>query len=756
MLSVLKIMGLGCLSVLFSAPLYAMDPAQYVGAETCGGCHQTQYELWQGSHHDWAMRPATAENVLGDFDNAKFDHYGVKSHFYQRDGVFYVKTDNAEGELQEFKISYTFGFYPLQQYLIAFPDGRYQALSLAWDSRPADEGGQRWFHLYPDEAMPHDDVLHWTGTYQNWNSRCAACHSTNLRRNYDQKTDSYNTQWSEINVACEACHGPGKPHVDWAKKPNAAVANKGLTRDISAVGQWLRDSDAATAHSSVGSPNRAGQIAACGSCHSRRSLVDDPDLPGNFHNKHQLALLNPVLYHPDGQIADEVYVLGSFLQSKMYHKGVVCSNCHEPHSLRLRAEGNGVCTQCHSAQTFDTQKHHHHPKGSGSQCVNCHMPETTYMQVDPRRDHSIRIPRPDLSDKLGTPNACTQCHTKKANSWAADAFAGWLEQLDKTLPSHYGEAMAAAWQRAADADQQLMQLAVDGSVPGIVRGTALSQLLNFPSREALSVARDNLDDADPLVRRGAILALEMLPVEQRLTDLLPLLQDPIKGVRLEATRLLIAVPDEHLTKAAKTTLGTAMVEYLDALEIHADAPNGQLNLGVYYLARGDFERAEQAYRHALLLNPGHLGAHMNLADLYRLQGLEDKAEKLLRAAIKIAPRQGAPRHALGLSLVRQQRYTEAEPALAKAAELQPDNIRYGYVYAVALNSRGKTEEALDVLNRLHERQPANVEVLYALLDIHQRRDDWAAALSYGEKLIALQPDNAQLNQLVNYLRSQNR
>ncbi len=736
-----------------SLPALAMDPDRFVGADTCRGCHQAEYDLWQGSHHDWAMRPATPDNVLGDFDDVEYDHYGVKSHFYRRGDTFYVKTDNAEGKMQEFKVSYTFGFDPLQQYLIAFPDGRLQALSLAWDSRPAAEGGQQWFHLYPDQPIPHDDILHWTGTYQNWNSRCAACHSTNLRRNYDQKTDSYDTQWSEINVSCEACHGPGKAHVEWAKKPGAEAAHMGLTRDISAVGQWLRTSDTTTAHSTVAAPSMSGQIAACGSCHSRRSLVDDPNLPGNFHNKHHLELLRSPLYHPDGQIAEEVYVLGSFMQSKMFHEGVVCSNCHEPHSLKLRAEGNGVCTQCHSAPVYDSPKHHHHPTGEGSQCVNCHMPETTYMQVDPRRDHSIRIPRPDLSDELNTPNACTQCHANKANSWAANVFSQWLKELDKKPPEHYGEAMASVFRGDPDADRQLMKLARDGSLPAIVRGTALSHLQNFPSRQTLSVARENLDDADALVRRGAVLALEMLPVEQRLADLLPLLKDPIKTVRLEATRLLMAVPDAQLTAAAKASLKVAMAEYLDALRMHADTPNGQMNLGAYYLAKEDFERAEQAYRRALMLNPRHLGAHMNLADLYRLLEKESEAEKVLREAIEIAPQQGAPYHSLGLALVRQKRYADAEVALAKAAELEPENIRYGYVYAVALNSRGKAEAALEVLADLHQRQPADVDVLYALLDIHRRNENWAQALVYGEKLLQLRPGNPQLENLVNYLRS---
>lgn len=729
----------------------------FVGSGTCAGCHEKQYELWQGSHHDWAMTPATPEYVLGNFDNVTFDHYGDKSRFFRRDERFYVETANARGEKEVFEIAYTFGVEPLQQYLIAFPDGRLQALSLSWDSRPEPEGGQRWFHLYPDERIPHDDVLHWTGTYFNWNSRCAHCHSTNLEKNYDPETNRYDTRWSEINVACEACHGPGESHVEWAGKDEAEtdVGNRGLERSLSAMGQWLHSEGESTAQrKETTSPGLDGQLSVCGSCHSRRMLIDDPDLPGHFLDKHQIELINPPQYHADGQILEEVYVMGSFLQSRMYQQGVVCSNCHEPHSLELKAEGNAVCAQCHKPSVYDTQKHHHHPAGNGAQCVNCHMPEKTYMVVDPRRDHSLRIPRPDLSIKLGTPNACTQCHEERSDAWAASAMESWLKEVGKELPDHYGEALATAQTGAADSERRLSQLANREGESGIVRGTALSLLSGQPGNQALVTARENLNDDDPLVRLGALRALEVRHPEQRLKDVFPLLTDPRKVVRLEATRLLNDVPDRALTDSQRAVLEEARDAYVTVLQQNADMPGAQVNLGIFHVARGDHERGERAFRQALVLEPHHLAATMNLADLYRVRNQDAKGEPLLRAILEALPEAAGPHHALGLLLIRQKRYEEAIKFLDRAAELEPTNIRYGYVHAVALTSLGQVAEGLEVLSELHERQPDNLEVLYALVDTHRRAEHWQQALIYAQKVRSLQPGDPRIEQLIRYLKRQ--
>jgi len=733
---------------------FEKDP-NYLGSKVCAGCHEEQHKLWKGSHHDWAMKPSNEQSVLGDFNNVIFEHYGEKTEFFRRDDQYFVKTLNSAGDMETFKVAYTFGFYPLQQYLIPFPDGRLQALSVAWDSRPLSEGGQRWFHLYPDEAIPADDVLHWTGPYFTWNTRCADCHSTNLKRNYKASDNSFSSTWSEVNVGCEACHGPGRKHLEQARKQGGSVP--GGLNAVSAVGQWLHSQDADTAKIfpplQGSSPTSAKeQLAMCGSCHSRRTVIGDFNKPGDFHDQHHMQLLDPGLYHADGQIQDEVYVLGSFLQSKMYHQGVVCSNCHEPHSLRLRAEGNGVCAQCHKPQVFDREEHHHHPEGTGSQCVNCHMPETTYMVVDPRRDHSIRVPRPDLSDVTGAPNACIQCHDQQDNQWAANALVAWLEPSGKMLPSHYGEAFAAARKGESGSDIGLMRLIMNSAYPELVRASALSQLPL--SAEAVLAAQTQLRDSSPLLRRAAINLLESLPMNQRVEDVFPLLDDPVLGVRTEAARVLAGA--ESLTPAQRTILEGTIAEYRAVLMQYEGTASGQLNLGGLALTLGQSEEAERAYKRALVLDRHSLGARLNLADLYRSQKKDTVGEALLREAIDVLPEAAEPWHALGLLLVREKRYEEALKALKKAVNLAPDNMRYTYIYGVAANSLGNSVNAVVALERVVQREPRNIDALTSLVDIYYRQGEGTKALKHGEVLLQLTPDNRSLQQLVDYLRNSGR
>ncbi|MCP4250922.1 MAG: hypothetical protein GY778_28120, partial [bacterium] len=132
-------------------------PEEYVGRGVCAECHAKQTDGWRGSHHDLAMQEVNEQTVLGDFDDASFSYAGTTTTFTRRDGAFIVRTDGPDGELTDFPVAYVFGVVPLQQYLIAFPDGRYQALSIVWDTRPAAEGGGRWVHLYPSEATDHRD-----------------------------------------------------------------------------------------------------------------------------------------------------------------------------------------------------------------------------------------------------------------------------------------------------------------------------------------------------------------------------------------------------------------------------------------------------------------------------------------------------------------------------------------------------------------------------------------------------------------------
>jgi hypothetical protein len=372
--------------------------AEYVGREACVQCHAVQHEDWQGSHHDLAMQAIAEAEVLGDFDNQSFTDHGTTTTFFRRGEEYWVRSDGPDGTLQEYQVLYTFGVEPLQQYLVQFPQGHLQALNVVWDARAAAEGGQRWVHLYDSskELISHQHPFHWTGLFQNWNTSCAECHSTDVRRNYAEDTQSYRTSWHEVDVSCESCHGPGSSHVAWAQDQSRRdEPRRGLTNDLSGRTGWQRNPATGSVHPKAFDPNLP-ELHTCAPCHSRRGqLLEGQPAGTSLHDHMQLSLLDEHLYFADGSIQDEVFVFGSFLQSKMYHAGVRCTDCHNAHTLETRLPGAMVCAQCHDPEVFAVPSHHHHAIDSaGASCLDCHMPARTYMAVDDRRDHAFSIPRP--------------------------------------------------------------------------------------------------------------------------------------------------------------------------------------------------------------------------------------------------------------------------------------------------------------------------------------------------------------------------
>ena len=711
-------------------------PPAYVGAKVCGECHGKEHTLWKASDHALAMQEANGNTVLGNFNNATFTYYGITSTFYKKDGKFFVRTDGPDGKLHGYEIAYTFGVYPLQQYLIPFPRGRYQALTICWDTRPKAEGGQRWFHLYPNEPIRHDDILHWTKPSETWNFMCAECHSTDLRKNYDLATDSYKTTWSEINVACEACHGPGSRHAEWAK------ARKN--------GKYGKDDDRGL----TVRPKTKEMTEACFRCHARRVVLDNAFIPGTpFLDAYHPSLLARGLYYPDGQIYEEVYEYGSFLQSRMYRAGVACRDCHDPHSLKLRAEGNAVCASCHAPEKYDVPAHHRHKADSkGGRCVACHMPTRNYMVVDPRLDHSIRVPRPDASVALGVPNACNRCHKDKKAEWAANAVAGWLGP-GKSLPPHYGSIIDSARKETPGMIPGLVVLAADNAQAGIVRATAFQLLREHLAASQLPVFQAALRDPDPLVRGAAAASMEGFQPETRWQFAGHLLSDPVRYVRYQATPVLAAVPRSQLSAEQAALLDKAVAEYLDAQTANADMAPYHINIGVMSQRQGKPERAETAYKDAIRLDPTFAPAYVNLADLYREQKKEIEGERVLRQGMAAAPKAAEIHYALGLLLVRQKRPAEALPQLREADSLRPDIARYALAYALALDARGQRAEAMDALTRTYRRHPHDRDLLYALATFSRDRGRMQDAVRYAKELTAVVPEDAGAKRLLKELET---
>ena len=726
--------------IVVSVPLYVARESQrdvaespavetvagFVGREKCIDCHEGAYELWVGSDHDNAMDIANEQTVLGDFNDAELEHDGITSRFYRKDDGYFVFTEGAGGEMAEFEVLYTFGIEPLQQYLVAFPGGRLQALSVAWDTED-----NRWFDLYPDSTFSPDDWLHWTRNGQNWNGMCAECHSTNLKKNFNAATSSFDTTWSEIDVSCEACHGPASLHLAWAEVDPAARP------EIEAYGLVVN---------TAGLDSRQ-QVDLCAPCHSRRSEFGDYDhTQTHFLDAHLPSLLAEGIYHVDGQILEEDYVWGSFVQSKMYQSGVWCSDCHDAHSLALHKEGNELCLQCHQAATYDAYEHHFHQKtvegqpSDGALCVKCHMPEQPFMVIDDRADHSIRVPRPDLTQQLGVPNACGQsgCHDDQTVEWSVDAFTQWY---GATRRPHFGTVLAAARSGDSNAVGGLIALADDPLYPAIVRATALHALQAFPGPQTAGVVQRALADDEPLLRVTAVEVVAADGPEQMVELLVPLLFDPVRVIRLRTAARLNAVGREYFTHDQRQALTKELDDFIETMKASLDFAASGLTLGNLYEEQRDATQAERFYRTALEVDDLFFPAKANLAILLSQQGRFDESEQLLREVLEAYPDQYDSAYSLALLLVGEGRSDEALPYLARAAGGLPQRARVHYNYGLLLAQLNNPQEAESALITARDLEPQNIDYLFALVDLYFKRGQLDAALEHAQRIISAHPQN---------------
>ena len=781
-LSVLAAVLSGCFSDRNQTPI-DISQATYVGQSKCVQCHQEQSESWLGSHHQLAMLPASEQTVLADFDNATLVHHDVHSRMFRDGSKFMVHTEGPDGQMQDFEVKYVFGVTPLQQYMVEFPSSqatleagqlpRVQVLRLCWDTEQKE-----WFYLPPPdvpEKIAPTDELHWTGVAQRWNTMCADCHSTDFQKGFEPPLPTaaphplpandipgvYRSTFFEINVSCEACHGPGSVHVELA-------------------GHWFpgwnRQRGYGLANLKASAEN---QIQACAPCHSRRSVIAGGFRAGNnYYDHYSNQLLTEGIYYPDGQVLDEDYVHGSFIQSKMYHKGIRCTDCHDPHTARLKFEGNQVCTSCHQhpQAKYDTVAHHRHEPGSaGAQCVNCHMPSTTYMAVDARRDHSLRIPRPDLSTPLATPNACTGCHLKPENvaadkreklklyqDWMAAARAGdaevqaeleranaWCDAAceqwygaDRYRGEHFGQAIAAGQERDPTAREQLERLLArrGPEAPYIARATGLYVLAQIDPVAAGAQAVKAMEDDHPLVRSTAAAALVGHSSATQSVSLLErALRDPVRSVRTEAARNLVEFPSNLWSRSAEADLRQALSELTDGIEFNNDRAGAHMALGILAALQGRRQQAIESYERAIATEPQMVGPRSNLAELLE-QNLEPQTPGA--AADRSAP-------------LRQEihRLRQAElPLLARDAALLPDSAPLQYRYGLALYLANEREQALEHLRRAAELEPADANYAEAVAMLLEAMQRWPEALSWAEDAVRRSQGSPRSQQILQRIR----
>ncbi|MCK5853032.1 tetratricopeptide repeat protein [bacterium] len=733
----------------------AEERAQFVGSSKCIECHKKEYDEWRISDHFMAMAKSNDSTVLGDFNNSTFEHKGLISRFYKKDDKFFVHTEGEEKKMGDYEIPYTFGVRPLQQYLIPLDRGRYQCLPIPWDSDK-----NRWYHLvqavYDDEDIPADDWLYWTNGGQNWNGMCAECHSTNLQKNYDLKTKSYHTTWSEINVSCEACHGPASKHLDWAKLPEMA-----------------RPQNTNTALIVRSQPELAEDyIKQCVRCHSRRSYF------GNFtHSSDDLLdYMIPQLpiapnYHVDGQILEEDYVYTSFVQSKMYDNDVKCNDCHNVHSGKLVKEGNALCLQCHRIDQYDNYAHHFHKKkdekgqplildkgkrvvevGEGAECINCHMPAQYYMGIDYRNDHSIRIPRPDISIKINTPNACNQCHTDKSAQWALDYTKKWYGESFEKRP-HYGLVFSAAQQGKVEAEEGLINIVRDEVFLPIVRAAAVSYLPAFITPKSIETITYALHSPESIIRHTAVQSYPDNDRQRFISELTPLLFDLTRAVRMTAAIRLSVMPKNELPSKYHKAFDKSLEEYKLAMEYTADFQTSRHNLGNMYSNLNNLKKAKENYLAAIEIDSRFQPPKINLAMIYNREGENDKAMALFQDIIKTDPGFSEAYYYYGLLLAEQKNFTEAAKMLNKAAKFFPQRARIFYNLGLVQQYLNNSKEAEKALLQTVKIEPQNGDNLYALIDFYLKNKQFAKAEKYALKMKTLAPENAEVEKLIKYIQS---
>ena len=662
--------------------------------------------------------------VLGDFSGVEFNADGVQNRFFKKDGKFYINTEGLDGNYQDFEIKYTYGVYPLQQYLVEQAGGRLQTLRATWDSEK-----NQWFHQHAGERYEPGDWLHWTGSSMTWNTMCSHCHSINVKKNFDNESNTFQSTWDVINVGCEACHGPGKRHVELANRDVPVNADHELDM---VVGEM-----------------NVTQIENCAPCHSRRSMVKEPhSFTEEFADQYIVSTLRDGLYHADGQILDEVYVYGSFVQSKMYAEGVKCSDCHDPHRAEIKFDGNKLCMQCHEPK-YDSKEHHFHDlKTDGSNCIDCHMPGRYYMGNDFRRDHSFRVPRPDLTVRFGTPNTCNGCHDDKTSEWAASTIVEW----HGPRPEHFSEILALARERNPEDGELVAQLIRDRKQPFIARATALEYLVESGYEGSYDIMNEMLKDSDPLVRMTAVNQAYNLPKDRRMRIALPLLSDERRIVRIAAASILSDIDPSEIPSHILTDYQKATDEYTSNLFMNGDFHTGQLLIGQYYRRKKDPGKAEEAFLRSLELDSLYIPTRVNLAQLYNSNAENEKAMAILETITKIEPDYPDAYYMRGLIEAETGNLQEASLSLEKAIELSPYNIRAYYNLGLIYQNLGVINDAERAYKNGLDKAPEDESLHNALAILYIQNQQLSQAKPHVEFLYKRYPNNPQIRQMAELVK----
>jgi len=727
--------------------------AGYAGSESCRECHEEAYELWQRSHHALAERPLSVAMDRAAFDPPRsFPHGTQESSVRWLGETGEVTAVGLSAEAEAHRVDRVIAHYPLRQFLVPFPGGRWQALEAAYD--PANN---EWFNVYGEEDRQPGEWGHWTGRGMNWNTMCAGCHNTRLRKNYEVATDTFRTTMAEQSVGCEACHGPMQAHNDWQREHG----HSGLVDPT--VPRW----------------DQRQVLDYCGFCHARRTDLTGDFKPGdNFFDHQDLVIVDRTdRYYPDGQVWDEDFEYASFLSSPMHAAGVTCLDCHDPHSAKTRLPGNWLCMRCHdggyeNAAVIDPVSHsrhkvfgyttngvlvdfdlsNYHPKRieeTGGECVNCHMPQTVYMERHWRHDHGFTIPDPLLTQEHGIPNACNRCHQDETVGWALEAVESWYSNRMDRPTRHRAQWLARARRDDPAAREPLVRMVTEEPL-GYWRAAAIENLDPWVGDPAVNAALlQALSDADPLVRSKAARVVEPLletPSGPTVTRALRLaLDDPIRAVQMQAAWVLRRELDLDTLAAG---------ELLHYLDLNADQPAGQMQHGAWHLGRGDTTRAVEHYAKAVAWDSYSAPIRHDYAIVLSMLGRSREAISELEAARRLAPGEAEYAYKLGLALHEAGDLGRSITELERAVQLDPRHARAGYNLGLALNASGRLTDALEALRRAEGANPSDPRIPYAMATILANAGRLGDARAAAARAVQLAPDWADARSLVRLLEGQ--
>lgn len=721
----------------------------FAGSDTCRACHPREHQRWQASHHALAERDIDPAIDHPAFDVALPPETPAASGRPHHDGdTLRITLPGAVGQPRSYTVTRVIGHDPLRQWLVPARGGRWQATALAWDPHAGT-----WFDALGDDRQPHE-WGHWTNRGMNWNAMCADCHNTDVRKNYDFASDAYATMRAEMGVGCEACHGPAGAHVAHQRRYPAA-ADPTL-----AAMQAAQRPDA--------------MLDACGACHARRTELTERFTPGDrFGNAFALAIPDETdTWYADGQVREEDYEYASFLMSGMYQAGVRCGDCHDPHALRPVADGNDLCLRCHSAHSrgaragppIDPAAHSHHDPGApGGRCVDCHMPQTTYMQRHARRDHGFTIPDPRLTRDFGIPNACSRCHTDQPLDWVLEAAERWYGRRLDRWTQQRARLIARARHAAGRVDAERRPYgatphgAAVGDSPGAspadsIAGELLSlirtetkpiwiataTILLRPHAHEPGVAAtlvELLTHESDLVRAAACRSLRP-GSSAAVAALRARLADPVRAVRVAAAWALGPRLDQQHAAAA---------ELREFLEHNADQPVGALLLATHLRQAGQIGEAIGRLRGAIAWQPDMpdmAPLYFELGTCLAERGEPGAAAAAIAQACALQPDEADWWHALGLTCAEAGDLLGAAEALERACTVRPAFTRAWYNLGLARNRLRDHDAAIQALRRAVKLEPENPDMWFALAAALRDADRVQDAIRVTRELLRIAPEHA--------------